>query len=104
MTRQLPVSELVYDQFPVFDVDGYTKYPGLVQNDFDVTIFKNGLVQTGYSFLIVEVGSTGEYEFRFTPDTEGFWLAEVQIPLNFEIWRGQYDIVEGFEYRAVGLF
>ena len=94
MGRELPVSVEVIDQFPVFEVDGYTPHSGLVQSDFDVQIFKNGIEQVAHAFTIAEIGSTGHYRLSFTPATVGFWRPVVSVPYSMAVWGAEYDIVD----------
>lgn len=94
MSRELPVNVQVVDQFPVFELDGYTPHSGLVQANFDVQIFRDGVEQVGHAFTIAEIGTTGQYRFVFTPNSTAFWLAVVSIPYNREVWGGAYDIVD----------
>jgi hypothetical protein len=88
MSRHATTGRPVVDQFPVWEDDGYTKKSG--ETVFTVTIWKDGVVQSIPS-SITEIGTSGEYEITFTPDDSGFWLAEVKIPYNEQVWFGQYD-------------
>lgn len=94
MSRELPVNVEVVDQFPVFEPDNFTKHSGLSGGDFAVTIWHDGSVKTGYPYTIAEIGTDGEYQFRFTPDAIGFWLVEVAVDYSLQIEGGEYDIGE----------
>ncbi len=92
MSREVVVDLEVTDQFPVYGFDGYSRISGLIQADFDVTIYKNGIVQSAYPFIISEI-SNGEYRFRFTPNSTGFWMVVVGNE-DYMQWRdGEYDVV-----------
>jgi len=93
MSRELPVNVEVIDQFPVFELDGYTPHSGLVQADFDVTIFQDG-AEVAQAFTIDEIGTTGHYKFAFTPAAVGFWRPVVSVPYNWSVWGGAYDVVD----------
>jgi hypothetical protein len=95
MSRELPVNIGVNDQLPVWEPDGSgQKHSGLLIGDFTVTVFKDGVVQTGYAYDIQEIDSLGEYHLTWTPDTTGFWLVEVLIQYNLQDWSGEYDVVD----------
>lgn len=95
MARQLPVNEPVTDQFPVYELDEWTKHSGLIQSDFDVTIYLDGFVQVAHPFTIGEIGASGEYKVIFTPTSVGGWLMDIRIPYNQSEWYMQVDAVEG---------
>lgn len=88
MSRQVLLAE-VTDQFPVYETDGYTKKSG--ETVFTATVWRNGVVSAVVP-TIVEIGSSGEYKVTFTPDNFGFWVVEVLIDYNKDIWSGEYDI------------
>lgn len=92
MSREVKVSEEVVDQFPVFDLDGYTKKSG--ETSFTKTIWQNGSVRSDIPVTISEIGSSpGEYKVSWTPDSVGFWMVEVDINYNKDVWVGDYDVV-----------
>jgi len=88
MSRQVLLAEIT-DQFPVYQSDGYTKKSG--ETVFTTTVWRNGVAQA-ISPTIVEIGSSGEYKITFTPDNFGFWVVEVLIDYNKDLWYGEYDI------------
>lgn len=93
-SRYIQVGTSILDQFPVWDIDGFSKVSGVTT--FDVTIWQNG-VETAIPYEITEIGASGEYLLSFTPESAGQWLAEVKIPLNKQIWNGEYVVHYGAE-------
>jgi len=89
MTIQVPLGDVAKDNFPIFEVDGYTKKSG--ETSFTKTIRKDSVVQAIAS-TISEDGSTGEYVFSFTPDSKGLWSVEVLIDYNKDIWYGEFAV------------
>jgi hypothetical protein len=90
MEREIKVGVPVSDHFPVFEDDGYTKHPGLVSTDFDVTVYQNS-VPIVLPVSIVEIGSSGEYEIGFTPPSEAVYDVEILAYYNSDIFRGGYS-------------
>ncbi len=93
MSRTAQIDCPIIDQFTVFEPDNFTKKSGLTATDFDINLFKDGLVQDVSSIVVTEIGSLGEYSIAFTPDDIGFWLLEVSISYNNSIYYGEYDVV-----------
>jgi hypothetical protein len=92
MSRVVPVGDPVIDQFPVFDLDGWSKVSG--RTDFTATIWKDGVVQV-IPVTIAEIGTSGEYKIEWTPTSFGYWRAEVLIGYNKERWGEGYDVETG---------
>lgn len=91
MSRSVPIDVEVTDQFPIWDLDGITKLSGLTPADFNVIIYREGVPQSGHPFTIAEIGSSGEYTFKFTPDALGYWVTEVTyFSLQSQDWSGEY--------------
>ena len=89
MTRQVTLGEAVVDQFPIWESDGVTKKSG--ETAFTKRLWKDGAVDSE-TITIAEIGSSGEYKASFTPDDVGFWLMEITIDYNDEVWQGQYEV------------
>jgi hypothetical protein len=89
VSRQVQVNSVVTDQFPVWEVDGYTKKSG--ETVFTATLWNDGVV-SAVSVNIVEIGTSGEYRATFTPDQMGFWVLEIAIPYNEQVWSGEFDV------------
>lgn len=51
--------------------------PGKVQSDFDVSFYKDNVLQVSPSFTIAETADSGLYTFQFTPATTGYWHADI---------------------------
>lgn len=92
MSRQCKPGETVYDQFPIWEDDGYTKKSG--ETSFTIRIWKDGVV-SALPVVIAEIGGTGEYKVTFVPNDKGFWMAEVTIAYNKQVWFGEYEAVVG---------
>jgi hypothetical protein len=92
MSRDVNIDEVAYDQFSVYEADGYTKHSGLLQADFDIILWHNGVVNITQAVTISEIGTSGEYKTEFTPNQIGYWELEVQISYNSTIWHGRYQV------------
>lgn len=89
MSRQAKTNELVTDQFPVFELDGYTKRSG--ETDFTVSIWRDG-VESAVVVSIVEIAASGEYKLSFTPDASGYWYIEILVGYNKDVFSFEYDV------------
>ena len=90
MNRDVETGELVIDQFPAFEDDGYTKRSGLVTpTDLIVTVYKDGVIDATV-VTIAEIGTIGDYKVSFTPATDGLYVIQVLIDFSKEIWAGYY--------------
>lgn len=76
------------DQFPVFDIDGYSKKSGII--DFFISLWLDG-VPSSLPVDISEIGISGEYKILFTPNAIGFWKLEIEIPFNKQIWKAEIE-------------
>lgn len=111
MTRPVQIGVPASGQFPIWDIDGITKLSGLVPADFNVIIYRDAVPQSGHSFTIAEIGSSGEYKFTFTPNVIGYWVTEVTYyGLDGQNWVGEYTAqIDTFDdlyqmvKRALGL-
>jgi len=89
MSRQIQIGDIVVDQFPALDFDGYSKVSGLAA--FTASIWKDGVVQAT-PVTITEIGTNGDYKVSFTPDAAGFWRVEVLIDYNKDIWHNECEV------------
>ena len=90
MTLQASVGELVQIQFPCFDIDGITPLTGKSDSDFGKLLLLDNTV-SAVSMTVAEVGSTGRYVIRFTPDADGLWYAEVTTEVD-DIFADQVEV------------
>ncbi len=96
--REIRVGIPAVDHFPAFEPDGFTKRSGL--SAFTVSVFRDGAVDP-LSVTIVEISSTGEYSVNFTPNAIGYWVVQVQIDFNGDIWEGSYQVVNQLTNQTV---
>ena len=89
MSRQVPLG-LIVDNFPVYDADGHTRRTG--ETVFTASLWKDGTA-SAIPVTIVEIGSTGEYLASFTPDDLGFWVLDILVDYNKDIFSESYDVV-----------
>ena len=89
MLRTAKVSEEVIEQFAVFDTDGYTKLTGQA-GSCTATLWKDG-VESAVSVTIAEIGTTGEYTAKFTPDAAALWVLEVEDSTH-RVWRAEVEV------------
>lgn len=91
MNRSVATGELVTDQFPAFNLDGYTKRSGLTVGAGDLIpqMFLDGALNAT-PVTIVEVGTLGEYKVEFTPTVDGYYQLQVLINFNKDIWAGAF--------------
>lgn len=85
---------LVVDSFPVFDDDGYTKKSGLDPSTFVVTVLHEG-IPISLPITIMEIGTSGEYRYQFTPTVDGYYQVEFNIPYTFDVLGASYEAAEG---------
>lgn len=97
MIREVEDNVAVVDHFPAFELDGYTKRSGLSQGlgDFTIATFYDG-TEVSIPVTITEIGSLGEYKVEWTPPLSqlGYYVVQVLIGFNDEIWYGSYDVVD----------
>lgn len=91
MARQAALGDVIIDQFPAFENDGYTKRSGLTDIDFTVTVHQDG-VQVALPVTIIEIGVTGEYKVQYEPTAEAFWQVQILIDFNKEIWISSVEV------------
>lgn len=89
MSRQVQISSLAIDQFPVWELDGYSKKSG--ETVFTTTLWRDGVVSL-IPVTIAEIGVSGEYRASFTPNLRGLWILEVKVPYNGQVWGQTFDV------------
>lgn len=92
MSRDVKTNEVVLDQFPVWDWDGYTKVSG--ETSFAVTLWKDTVV-SAIPVTVAEIGVSGEYQISFTPDSVGYWRVEVIVDYNKDAFGFEYTVSDG---------
>lgn len=90
MTINASIGELVQVQFPCFDIDGITPLTGKGDSDFGKLLIVDNVI-SGVTMTVAEVGSTGRYVMRFTPDVGGLWYAEVTTEVE-DIFADQVEV------------
>jgi hypothetical protein len=90
MSRQVETGAPVFDSFPVFDSDGFTKKSGLHDSDFSVVVLVNGFAAS-VPVSITEVGATGDYRCSFTPLSNGLYQLQISVAYSKEVWGESYD-------------
>ena len=93
MTREVETGSPVIDQFPAFEVDGYTKRSGLLAGDFAPVVYRDGAVVALPVTITPVPGDPGEYKTIFTPDVNGFYELHVRVIFNQEIRFARYEAV-----------
>lgn len=78
MTHRVTAGESVQFHFLALQLDGVTPYTGLVPADFTILLFQN-LTQSAETVTVSEIGTTGVYNFSFTPPSAGYWHANLQV-------------------------
>ena len=84
MSRDVQVGVLVVDHFPVLDDDGITKHSGLTSASFTTLVYRDS-VPTGIIASISEIGTSGEYQYTFTPPTVGVYDVEIHSLYNDDL-------------------
>ena len=93
MTREVETGSPVIDQFPAFEVDGYTKRSGLLAGDFAPLVYRDGAVVALPVTITPVTGDPGEYKTVFTPNANGFYELHVRVIFNQEIRFARYESV-----------
>lgn len=66
---------------------------GRVQSDFDVSFYKDNVLQTSPSFTIVESADAGLYKFQYTPTSTGYWHVDIHRGGSHD-YDADLDVVE----------
>lgn len=90
MSRQVETGAHVFDSFPVFESDGFTKKSGLLTDDFSIVVLVDGFAAS-VPVSITEVGTTGDYRCDFTPPSNGFYQLQIGVAYSKEVWGESYD-------------
>jgi hypothetical protein len=107
--RTSKVGEAFYSVFTVFDFDLVSTVSGQLPGAFTVRFSKNDTVQTGISFTVAEIGTTGDYAVVIAGGfpSKGLWAVSVEVAYNGSTWRDEvevrtHDIDEVFDVIVAG--
>jgi hypothetical protein len=92
--RTSKVGEAFYSVLTVFDFDLVSTVSGQLPGDFTVRFSLNDTPQTGISFSIAEIGTTGDYAVRVPGGfpSKGLWAATVEVAYNGSTWRDEVEV------------
>lgn len=90
--REAKVNVEIVDQFSVFDFDGTSKVSGL--SGFNVSVWCNAVPRVRV-VDVVEIGSSGEYRFAFTPDIVGVWKVEIIVGFTADVFASEFMVMLG---------
>lgn len=82
--REVKVGLSAIGHFPVFEDDGVTKHTGLTGVDFAVTVYQDS-VPVVVAVTITEIGSSGEYQYSFTPASAGVYDLQILCLFNNDL-------------------
>ena len=97
MSRSVETGTTVFDTFPVFESDGFTRKSGLLSPDFSTIALIEGVVSP-VPVTIVEEGATGIYRCSFVPLVDGLHQLEISVPYGKEVWGESYDVSSSRAY------
>jgi hypothetical protein len=92
--RTSKVDETFYDVFTVFDFDGVSTVTGELPGSFTVRFSKDDVAQTGISYTIAEIGTTGDYALKIDDGfpSVGLWVATIEVAYNGSSWRSEVEV------------
>lgn len=92
MNVQAVVGEVFRDYLHLFDLDGDTPLPGIIDSVFVKQLALDG-APNAQVVTVTEIGSTGVYMAEFTPNVPGRWMLRVEYdaPLNTQIFSVTVD-------------
>jgi len=91
VAREITAGEDVVDQFPVWEPGATEKRSGLGPSDFTVTVWRNA-IPIALAVTIAETAIPGEYGAFFNLALTGFYLVEIFIHYNGEVWFEVYEV------------
>ena len=117
--RLVQINQVILDQADFFQLDGFTRVPGLTPTDLTGQLFFNNLLQpwplilgSGVSDALVKSGnvywnevsgSTGIYNVRFRPNAMGYWRLLITYPVGTQIMAQDFDVVSQIPLVESGL-
>ena len=106
--RLVRVNQTVIDQADYFQLDGYTRVPGLNTTDVVLQLFYDNVLQpwplsdgstvtdaqtkSGFVYFHEISGSSGFYSIRFRPNAPGYWRLLLTYPGGQQILAQDYDV------------
>ena len=107
--RQVFSNQVVYDQADFFQVDGFTRVPGLTIGQVVLQVYFNNVLQpwplvsgVGVTDPNITAGkvyweaiSGGPYSVRWRPNAIGYWRLLVTYPVGTQILAQDYDVMTG---------
>jgi hypothetical protein len=106
--RYLRVNQTVVAQADFFQVDGYTRVPGLTFVNLSSELFfdnalqpwvltngatvPDGLVTAGNIYIHEIAGAPGHYSLRFRPNVAGYWRLLLTYAAGQQIVAQDYDV------------
>jgi len=107
--RLIYTNQVVYDQADFFQVDGFTRIPGLLPNQLTCAMFFNNSLQpwtlvSGVGIQDVNIAAgkvywqqipSGPYGIRFRPNAVGYWRLVITYAPGFQIAGQDYDVNAG---------
>lgn len=102
-------NQVVYDQADFFQLDGFTRVPGLTTSQVTSELYFNNVLQpwtlvTGLNVTDPQIAagkiywlaiSNGPYGVRFRPNAVGFWRLLITYPTGSQIVAQAYDVNSG---------
>lgn len=92
--RTSKVDEAFYSVFTVFDFDGVSTVSGQLPGDFTIRFSLNDTAQTGITFSVSEIGTTGDYVILVPGGfpSKGLWAVTVEVAYNGSSWRDEVEV------------
>lgn len=107
--RLVYTNQVVYDQADFFQVDGFTRVPGVTPGQLSLALYFNNSAQpwtlvsgTGIQDVNIASGKvywqqipSGPYGIRFRPNAVGYWRLIITYSAGFQIVAQDYDVNAG---------
>ena len=104
-------NNVVLDQADFFQVDGFTRVPGLTIGQLTCQLFFQNALQpwtfvsgsgvtdvqavSGRVYWVEVPGSPGIYNVRWRPNATGYWRLIITYPVGMQIMGQDYDVIAG---------
>ena len=106
--RLVRVNQTVIDQADYFQLDGFTRVPGLNVTNLTAQVFFNNILQpwpltdgtiisdsqiaAGKLYFHEITGAPGNYSLRIRPNNPGYWRVILVYPAGQQILAQDYDV------------